>query len=102
MTTTRPGLWLSDTATAQVRPLELRDPGRVSMYVCDPSVYHVPHLGRGRFALFYDVLRRFLEFCGYSVRYVSNITDIEAKLIERAKVEGRSVKDLASFYECLW
>ena len=62
----------------------------------------MPHLGHGRYALIYDVLRRYLEFRGYAVRYVSNITDIEDKLIERARTEGRSVEVLASTYELLW
>ena len=62
----------------------------------------MPHLGHGRYALIYDVLRRYLEFRGYAVRYVSNITDIEDKLIERARAEVRSVEELASTYERLW
>ena len=75
----RPGLRLHDTATGTLEPLKLRDEGRVSMYVCGPTVYDVPHLGLGRYALVFDVLRRCLEFSGLEVRYMSNITDIDDK-----------------------
>jgi cysteinyl-tRNA synthetase len=54
------------------------------MYVCGPTVDDVPHLGHGRFSLVFDVLRRYLLFTGLDVTYVSNITDIEDKIIERA------------------
>jgi len=69
--------------------IRTRDPhlGKVMGKV--QSVYDVPHLGHGRFALVYDVLRRYLEFLGFTVHYVSNITDVEDKLIERAKAEGK-------------
>ena len=70
-------LRLFDTAYGAVRELDLREPGKVSMYVCGPTVYDVPHVGHGRFTLVWDILRRYLEWSGYEVRYVSNITDIE-------------------------
>ncbi len=95
-------LRLHDTATAAVRPLELREPGRVSMYVCGPTVDNVPHLGHGRFVLVFDVLRRYLTWSGYHVRYVSNITDIDDKIIARAQVEGRSEAEVAAEYEAVW
>jgi hypothetical protein len=62
----------------------------VSMYVCGPTVYGVPHLGHGRFSLVFDVLRRYLLFTGLEVTYVSNITDIDDKIIERARPTGAS------------
>jgi cysteinyl-tRNA synthetase len=95
-------LRLHDTATGTVRPLELRDRGRVSMYVCGPTVYDVPHIGHGRFALAFDVLRRYLEFCGLEVDYVSNITDIDDRIIDRASSEGRSTTEIAEKYESAW
>ena len=55
---------LHDTAAGAVLPLEPRDPGKVSMYVCGPTVYGPPHLGHGRFSLVFDVLRRYLEWSG--------------------------------------
>jgi cysteinyl-tRNA synthetase len=95
-------LRLHDTATGTVRPLELREEGRVSMYVCGPTVYDVPHLGHGRFTLVFDVLRRFLEFRGLDVRYVSNITDIDDHIITKASEEGRTEADVAGQYEAVW
>ncbi len=72
------------------------------MYVCGPTVYDVPHLGHGRFALVFDVLRRYLEFTGLRVRYVSNITDIDDNIIERARSEGRGEEDVAREFETTW
>ncbi|MDY7105893.1 MAG: cysteine--tRNA ligase, partial [Actinomycetota bacterium] len=84
---------LFDTSRGAVRPLELREPGKVSMYVCGPTVYGPPHLGHGRFALVFDVLRRYLMWSGLEVRYVSNITDIDDKIIQRAQHESREWQD---------
>ncbi len=95
-------LRLHDTATGTVRPLELRDPGRVSMYVCGPTVYEVPHLGHGRFTLVFDVLRRYLTFTGLEVVHVSNVTDIDDHIIERAAREGRTEPEVAAEYEATW
>ena len=95
-------LRLHDTASGTVRPLELRDRGKVSMYVCGPTVYDVPHLGHGRFTLVFDVLRRYLEFRGLDVHYVSNITDIDDNIITRAAREGRTEGEVAQQYEEVW
>jgi cysteinyl-tRNA synthetase len=80
----------------------LREEGHVSMYVCGPTVYDVPHLGHGRFSLVFDVLRRYLEFRGLEVRYVSNITDIDDHIITRASEEGCSEGEVAARYEAVW
>ena len=77
-------LHLHDTATGTVRPFELRTPGEVSMYICGPTVYDLPHIGHGRFTLTFDVLRRYELFNGLAVRYVSNITDVDDNIIARA------------------
>ena len=95
-------LRLHDTATGTIEPLVLREPGTVSMYVCGPTVYDVPHIGHGRFALAFDILRRYLEFSGFDVRYVSNITDIDDKIIARANSEGRTLTDVAREFEAAW
>jgi len=95
-------LRLFDTARGKVVPLEPRDPGKVSMYVCGPTVYGPPHLGHGRFSLVFDVLRRYLEWGGAEVRYVSNITDIDDKIIDRARSEGRTEPELAAHWEAVW
>ena len=93
---------LHDTARGEVAPVEVRDEGRVAMYVCGPTVYGPPHLGHGRFTLVFDVLRRYLEWCGYEVRYVSNVTDIDDNIIERALREGRDSAAIAAECEALW
>ncbi len=93
---------LYDTATRTVRPLAMREPGTVSMYVCGPTVYGPPHLGHGRATLVYDILRRYLESTGLNVRHVSNITDIEDKIIQLAETEGRPWQEITTQYEAVW
>ena len=95
-------LRLFDTATGHVRPLELREPGTVSLYVCGPTVYGPPHLGHGRQTLVYDILRRYLEWSGLEVRHVSNITDIDDQIINRANEEQRSPAEIATKCEAVW
>ena len=93
---------LYDTATQSVKPLALRQPGSVSIYLCGPTVYGPPHLGHGRATLVYDILRRYLTWTGLSVRLVSNITDIDDKIIERANTEGRPWADITHKCESVW
>src|SRR5262245_4773023 len=95
-------LRLHDTATGEVRPLVLREPGKVSMYVCGPTVYDVPHLGHGRFSLVFDVLRRYLLYRGLDVTYVSNITDIDDNIINRANRDGLPWESVVETYEQVW
>ncbi len=95
-------LHLRDTATGRVRALSLREPGAIGLYVCGPTVYGSPHIGHGRFALVYDVLRRYLESEGLRVTYVSNVTDVDDKIIERARSEQRSWQEVASQAEAEW
>jgi cysteinyl-tRNA synthetase len=95
-------LHLYDTATRSVRELALRDPGTVSIYLCGPTVYGPPHLGHGRATLVYDIMRRYLEWSGLDVRLVSNITDIEDKIIERALREDRPWQDITDKCERVW
>ena len=95
-------LHLHDTATGTVRPLELRTEGEVSMYVCGPTVDNLPHIGHGRYNLVFDILRRYLLFGGLAVHYVSNITDVEDKIIKRAAEQGRSEPEVAAEFEARW
>jgi cysteinyl-tRNA synthetase len=95
-------LRLYDTATREVRELALRQPGEVSIYLCGPTVYAPPHLGHGRATLVYDILRRYLTWCGLRVRLVSNITDIEDKIIDRATREGRPWNEITAKCETIW
>jgi cysteinyl-tRNA synthetase len=72
--------------------------GLVRMYVCGPTVYNYIHIGNGRPVIFFDVVRRYLEYRGYKVIYVSNFTDVDDKMIQRAKLEGATVADVAERY----
>lgn len=74
---------------------ESRQPGEVAMYVCGPTVYDVPHLGHGRTALTYDMIRRYLRWSGLAVTMASNVTDIDDKIIRRAEMENRTESDVA-------
>ena len=95
-------LHLYDTATREVRELALREPGTVSIYLCGPTVYGPPHLGHGRATLVYDVLRRYLEWTGLHVHLVSNVTDIDDAIINRANNENRPWKDITTKCESVW
>ncbi len=95
-------LHLYDTATREVRELALREPGSVSVYLCGPTVYGPPHLGHGRATLVYDVLRRYLEWSGLRVRLVSNITDIDDSIINRANRENRPWQEITTKCEAVW
>ena len=72
--------------------------GKVSMYVCGPTVYNYPHIGNMRPVVVFDTLRRFLTYVGYDVTYVSNFTDVDDKIIKAAMSEGKSEKELTEFY----
>ena len=72
------------------------------MYVCGPTVYDLPHLGHGRFTLVWDVARRWFTFRGLDVRYVSNVTDIDDNIINRALREGTTEAEVAATYEDHW
>ena len=95
-------LSLYDTATQEVRPLAMRQPGHLSIYLCGPTVYGPPHLGHGRATLVYDILRRYLTWTGIQVRLVSNITDIDDKIIDRANRENRPWAEITQKCENMW
>ena len=80
----------------------MREPGRLSIYLCGPTVYGPPHLGHGRATLVYDILRRYLEWSDIEVRLVSNITDIDDKIIDRAEREGREWSEITTKCENIW
>ena len=93
---------LYDTLTGEVRPLTLREEGKVALYACGPTVYDHPHLGHARSALTYDVLRRYLEWRGLDVRHVANITDIDDNIINRARDEGSTEGEVAVEWEAVY
>jgi len=76
-------------------PLE---PGKVKMYACGPTVYNFFHVGNARPLIMFDVLRRYLEYRGYDVTYVSNFTDIDDRIITRANEEGISCSEVTEKY----
>ena len=84
------------TRTKEVfQPLE---PGKVRMYVCGPTVYDRAHIGHAMSAIVFDIIRRYLEYSGYEVRFVMNYTDVDDKIIERAKQLGIDPFALAQRY----
>ena len=91
-----------DTLAKRDVELTTRVPGEVSIYVCGPTVYDVPHVGHGRTALVYDVIRRYLEWRGNTVRFVGNVTNVEDKIIARAAAEGTTERELADRYEAAY
>ena len=76
--------------------------GKVSMYVCGPTVYNLIHIGNARPMIVFDTVRRYLEHRGYEVNFVSNITDVDDKIIKKANEEGVSAEEISKRYidEC--
>jgi len=87
-----------DTLTRQMVEFVPREPGKVSIYACGPTVYDVPHVGHARTQLTYDIISRYLRWRGYDVTLVSNITDIDDKIIARASEQGITEPELAATY----
>ncbi len=76
--------------------------GKVKMYVCGPTVYNLIHIGNARPMIVFDTVRRYLEYKGYEVNFVSNFTDVDDKIIKKAVEEGVSSQEISSRYieEC--
>lgn len=83
-----------NTMTRQKETFEPITPGVVSMYVCGPTVYNYIHIGNARSAIAFDTIRRYFEYRGYQVKYVSNFTDVDDKMINEANKEGITVPEL--------
>jgi cysteinyl-tRNA synthetase len=90
---------IHDTLERRLVDLEPREPGKVSIYVCGPTVYDTPHIGNARTAVAFDTIRRYLEWAGFDVTFVSNVTDVEDKIIARAAREGRTEPEVAAEFE---
>lgn len=88
---------LYNTLTRQKDELKIKD-NTVRMYVCGPTVYNYFHIGNARVFVVFDMLRRYLEYCGYTVKFVQNFTDVDDKLIKRAAEENSTVPALADKY----
>jgi cysteinyl-tRNA synthetase len=87
-----------DSLQRKVVPLKTRDEERVQMYVCGPTVYNYIHIGNARTVVWFDAIRRYLVYRGYDVNYVMNYTDVDDKLIERAKLEKLSTNAISAKY----
>ena len=79
-----------------------REEGKVKMYVCGPTVYNLIHIGNARPMIFFDTVRRYLEYKGYEVKFVSNFTDVDDKIIKAANAEGVPAEVISERYiaEC--
>jgi cysteinyl-tRNA synthetase len=91
-------LYVTNTLTRRKEPFEPWNPPEVRMYVCGVNLHGPAHVGHARSYLFFDVVRRHLEWSGYRVRHVQNFTDIEDKIIARAQREGRTLESIAREY----
>ncbi len=92
------GLRIYNSLTNQIDEFVSIEDGKVSMYNCGPTVYDYFHIGNARTFLIADVVRRYLEYKGYQVKFVQNFTDIDDKIINRANEEGISASQLSSKY----
>ncbi len=91
-----PDVTLYDTKTRSLQPFEPRDPAKVGIYACGPTVYGRVHVGNARPFIVFSQLKRFLVHEGYGVTLVGNITDINDKIYDAAKRDGRSSGELAA------
>ncbi|MBQ9814123.1 MAG: cysteine--tRNA ligase [Lachnospiraceae bacterium] len=91
-----------NTLHARKEDLVPLEEGKIKMYVCGPTVYNLIHIGNARPMIVFDTFRRYLEYKGYDVNYVSNFTDVDDKIIKKANEEGVSSEEIAKRYieEC--
>ncbi len=91
-----------DTMTRFKEEFQTIEPGKVRMYVCGPTVYNLIHIGNARPMIFFDTVRRYLEYRGYEVNFVSNFTDVDDKIIKAAVEEGVDASVISERYiaEC--
>ena len=84
-----------NTLSRQLEEFVPIEPGKVRMYVCGPTVYNYIHIGNARAAVAFDTIRKYLKFRGYAVRYVSNFTDVDDKILRAARETGEEPRTLA-------
>lgn len=91
-----------NTITKKKEPFVPLEEGKVKMYVCGPTVYNFIHIGNARPMIVFDTVRRYMEYKGYEVNYVSNFTDVDDKIIKKAIEEGVSAQEISERYiaEC--
>ncbi len=88
------GIYLYNTLTRHKEEFYPLNPPEVSFYVCGPTVYDYFHIGNARIFMIFDVIRRYLEYCGYKVTYVQNFTDVDDKVIKKAAELNLEVNEL--------
>ena len=93
---------LYNTLTKRKEEFVPLEEGKVKMYVCGPTVYNLIHIGNARPMIVFDTVRRYFEYKGYDVNYVSNFTDVDDKIIKKAIEEGVSAQEISQRYiaEC--
>ncbi|HET8630752.1 MAG TPA: class I tRNA ligase family protein, partial [Thermomicrobiales bacterium] len=91
-----------NTLTRRKEDFETVEPGKVRMYICGPTVYGPAHIGHALFAICFDVIRRYLEYRGYTVAHAQNFTDVDDKIIARAAELGVEPLALAQSYIDEW
>ncbi|KAA9299659.1 MULTISPECIES: cysteine--tRNA ligase [Aerococcus] len=91
-------LKIYNTLTNQKEEFKAIEDGKISMYVCGPTVYNYIHIGNARSVVAFDTIRRYFLYRGYEVNFVSNFTDVDDKIINRANEEGISAKEVADKY----
>lgn len=91
-------LRIYSTLSRRKEDFQTIEPGKVTMYVCGPTVYDRAHVGHAMSAIVFDIIRRYLEYCSYQVRHAMNYTDVDDKIINRAKQLGMDPVKLAEKY----
>src|SRR6478672_6559494 len=87
-----------NTLTRQKEEFQTVVPGKVGMYLCGPTVYKSPHIGHMVGPIIFDAVKRYLTFKGYAVTWVTNITDVDDKLIAAAAERGEPMSDVARLH----
>lgn len=93
---------LYNTLSGKKEIFKPRQNKKVNMFVCGPTVYDYPHIGHARTYLIFDAFAKYLKFAGYKIKYLQNITDIDDKIIDRAKKDKISPKDLVKKFEQIY
>ena len=91
-----------NTLTGQKEDFVPVEPGKVKMYVCGPTVYNLIHIGNARPMIIFDTVKRYLEYKGYDVTYVSNFTDIDDKIIKKAFHQRKFPQDISKSVLRTW
>ena len=87
-----------NTLTKEKEVFKPITPGEVKIYVCGVTPYNHPHIGNARPAVTWDIIRRYLEYIGYKVKFVQNFTDVDDKIINKANAEGTDWKTISDRY----